>query len=89
MKDGRLQHEIGARVRIKGITDPYDVDLNGREGVLSRPFHKFPIKEIGIRLDAIPCTPQSCKTIDRDYVVHECCERSVGVYRNEFEVVGY
>jgi hypothetical protein len=48
---GRSKHEIGTRVRITGITDPNDADLNGEEGTLRHPYRKFPEQDVGIRLD--------------------------------------
>lgn len=48
---GKSRHEIGVRVRITGITDPNDADLNGKCGTLRHPFRGFPIQDVGIRLD--------------------------------------
>lgn len=68
---GRSQYKVGTRVRLKGITDPFDKDLNGREGILVQPFKKFPIQDVGVLLDTgDPHDP-----------------RPVTVYLNEFEVV--
>lgn len=88
MKAGNTHHELGTRVRIANITDPNDIDLNGREGVLCRPFRKFPVQDVGIRIEAIDCHPRKCVEIDRFTTVHNCMERSVTVKKNEFEVIG-
>ena len=48
---GISRHEIGSRVKISGIVDPNDIDLNGKTGTLRHPFRKFPIQDVGIRLD--------------------------------------
>jgi len=88
MKAGNTNYETGTRVRIANIADRNDLDLNGREGVLCRPFRQFPIQEVGIRIEAIECTPQRCPEIDRFTTIHNCLERSVTVRKNEFEVIG-
>jgi len=51
MSAGKSHHEVGTRVRIKGIDCPHDSDLNGQEGELRNPFRGFPIQDVGIRLD--------------------------------------
>jgi hypothetical protein len=73
---GNTHYEIGTRVRLRGITDPHDVDLNGREGFLCNPFKTFlanhvTIRDVGVRLDAVDGGE----------------EESVMILRNEFEVL--
>ena len=68
-------YESGTRVRVKGITDSYDADLNGRVGrLLRRPlqFAGWPIaRPVGVKLDETP----------RER------EISVNIKADEFEVI--
>jgi hypothetical protein len=69
---GKSPHEIGTRVRLRNITDPDDVDLNGREGKLWHPFRGFPIQDVGVVLDQLAGEPRPIP---------------VGVYLREIEVI--
>jgi hypothetical protein len=51
MRAGKTKYPVGTRVRVANITDSYDKDLNGRVGELRQPFEKYPIGDVGIRLD--------------------------------------
>ena len=72
MKAGNSYHDVGTRVRVANISDPNDVDLNGRVGTLCMPFRGYPIRDVGIRIDP----------------TFSDMERSVTVFKNEFEVIG-
>jgi hypothetical protein len=72
-KAGRSSHDIGTRVRITGIVPEYDADLNGRTGSLCRPFHRFPIRDVGVWLDADP--------------LQGLPEGPVTIHLNEYEVI--
>lgn len=69
--NGNTKYPFGKRVRVVNITDPHDLDLNGRTGILHPPFRKCPITDVGIRLDRCGDKP----------------EQSITVYANEFEVI--
>lgn len=71
---GKTHCEVGTKVRVKGITDQHDKDLNGRTGVLCQPFYKFPIRDVGVRLDGGE---------------GEVSEESITIFLNEFETVGF
>lgn len=89
MLAGNTNYETGTQVRLANITDPNDLDLNGRAGVLCHPFRKFPIRDVGVRLNAVECTPQRCFDQFGDgHIKHTCHEQSVTVYRDEIEVIG-
>ena len=86
---GGKTYSIGTRVRLANITDKDDLDLNGMIGSLAYPFRKFPIRDVGVRLDATECNPVKCRRyggrdVDTD---HQCHEQNVTVYRSEFEVI--
>jgi hypothetical protein len=87
MRVGNTKYEPGTRVILRGITDPHDLDLNGRAGKLCHPFRGFPIRDAGVRLDATECTPETCKEIAPTVFKHYCEELSVTVYKNEFAVL--
>lgn len=72
MAAGKTKYDCGTRVRIKGIVDPLDKDMNGMTGVLCHPFRNFPIRDVGVRLDATPMKPW---------------EINATVYQHEFEVI--
>lgn len=72
MKVGNKRYECGTRVRLVNITDPNDMDLNGKEGSLCRPIRdQRPIQEVGVKLDLNPGEK----------------EEYVNVFHNEFEVI--
>lgn len=90
MKAGITNYEVGTRVRLRGITDPNDHDLNGMVGVLCRPFRNFPITDAGVRLDATECTPEKCRTVivkGERQRQHTCGEMNVSVYKDEIEIL--
>lgn len=84
---GNTNLEKGTRVRLVNITDPNDIDLNGRVGRVCHPFQKFPIRDVGVRLDATECTPEKCREIGPGEFKHSCHEQSVTVYRDEIQVL--
>lgn len=70
--------KFGEQVRIKGITDPCDIDMNGRTGLLCRPVRdQRPIQEVGVRLNEVANR--------LDFLGEAKHQEVVNVFRHEFE----
>jgi hypothetical protein len=72
---GKSRRPVGTRVRLKNITDEYDADMNGRIGTLARPFHGFPIRDVGVILDPLngdgKCIPATVYLNEIEVIDHE------------------
>lgn len=71
--------EVGTAVVVCGITDPHDVDLNGRRGILV-PKHRYSnsifehtFGEVGVKLDPLPGqeTPERINVLRKE--IREVC----------------